>query len=87
MPKRGTGFILLIDGLPYRAFVPLALILLLAPFKPMPHVVEKLRLFINGDLTRPPDVFDLLFHLLPTLLVALKSFVTFAIRHRLGGWS
>jgi len=46
--------------------------LLLAPFRPMPHVVEKLSMLKNGTLNRPIDIFDLFFHLAPTILLGLK---------------
>jgi hypothetical protein len=38
----------------------------------MPHVVEKLIMLKNGNLTRPIDIFDLFFHLIPTVFVILK---------------
>jgi hypothetical protein len=44
----------------------------LAPFTPEPHLVEKLRMLFQGTLTRPLDVFDLLFHVAPILLLALR---------------
>lgn len=72
MPEFGAGFFKLIDWMPFSLLLPLALILLLAPFKPMPHVWEKLLLLKDGILIRPLDVFDLVFHLLPTILVAIK---------------
>jgi hypothetical protein len=39
--------------------------MLLAPFRPMPHVVEKLLMLKNGVLTRPIDIFDLFYHTIP----------------------
>ena len=51
-----------------------AALMLLAPVRPMPHVVEKLIMLSNGALTRPVDIFDLFYHLLPTLLLALKVY-------------
>jgi hypothetical protein len=50
--------------------------MLLAPFSPMPHVVEKLIMLKNGKLTRAVDIFDLCFHLAPTVLLAIKFFRT-----------
>jgi len=44
----------------------------LAPFLPEPHVVEKIRLLASGELTRPIDVFDLLMHGIPWLLLGIK---------------
>ncbi len=62
----------LLDAMPYLPLILLAVFLLLAPFRPMPHVVEKLIMLKNGTLTRPLDIFDLLFHLAPTILLLLK---------------
>jgi hypothetical protein len=52
--------------------VPLAVFLLIAPVRPMPHVVEKLIMLKNSALQRPIDIFDLVFHLAPTVLLLLK---------------
>lgn len=51
--------------------IPAAL-LGLAPFVPEPHLVEKLRMLSQGTLHRPIDIFDLLLHAAPSLLVVLK---------------
>jgi hypothetical protein len=40
----------------------------------MPHVLEKLIMLKNGTLTKPIDIFDLFFHLAPTLILLLKIF-------------
>ena len=72
MPKPRSRFAKLVDWLPFSVLLPLALILLMVPLKPMPHAWEKLLMLMNGDLTRALDIFDLLFHLLPSLLVAIK---------------
>ncbi len=56
----------------YRILVPLALILGFAPFFPEPHIVEKLRMLVNGKLTRPLDIFDLVWHAWPFALLAIK---------------
>ncbi|MBS0125321.1 RND transporter [Thetidibacter halocola] len=44
----------------------------LAPFTPEPHVWEKLKMLAAGDLIRPIDIFDLLMHGAPWLLLAAK---------------
>jgi len=62
----------LLDQIPYLPLILLAVFMLLAPFRPMPHVVEKLIMLKNGALTRPLDIFDLFFHLAPSLLLLLK---------------
>jgi hypothetical protein len=66
----------LIDRIPYTFLILLAVFMLLAPFRPMPHVVEKLIMLKNGTLNRPIDIFDLFYHLIPTLLLALKLYRT-----------
>ncbi|HHE74132.1 MAG TPA: hypothetical protein ENL37_03480, partial [Desulfobacteraceae bacterium] len=58
-----------LDKISYRVIIPLAVLMLLAPFRPMPHVLEKLNMLLNGTLSRPVDIFDLFFHLAPALLV------------------
>jgi hypothetical protein len=69
-----------LDGIPYPLLIAVALFLLVAPIRPMPHVVEKLIMLKNGTLTRPIDIFDLVFHLLPMLLLALKLYRTLSSR-------
>ncbi|MCL7466402.1 RND transporter [Phaeovulum sp. NW3] len=49
-----------------------ALTLGLAPFTPEPHVWQKLKMLAAGALTRPIDIFDLLMHGLPWLLLGAK---------------
>ena len=61
-----------LDKIPYSILIIAAIFLLLAPFRPMPHVVEKLIMLKNGTLNRPIDIFDLFFHLAPTILLGLK---------------
>ncbi len=61
-----------IERIPYTPLVILAVIMLLAPFLPMPHVLEKLLMLKEGRLSRPIDIFDLLFHLAPTMLLIFK---------------
>lgn len=66
-----------LDKIPYSILIIAAIFLLLAPFRPMPHVVEKFIMLKNGTLTRPIDIFDLFYHLIPTILLALKIFRNF----------
>jgi len=44
----------------------------LAPFTSEPHLLEKLRMLVDGKLTRPLDVFDLFWHSWPVLLIVLR---------------
>jgi hypothetical protein len=38
----------------------------------MPHLAEKLIMLANGRLMRPLDIFDLVFHACPIVLLILK---------------
>jgi hypothetical protein len=49
-----------------------ALFLGLAPFYPEPHLLEKLKMLAAGTLSRPIDIFDLLMHGTPLVLLLLK---------------
>ena len=62
----------LFAAIPWMFLLPAAVVLGLAPFRPEPHLVEKLRMLVNGQLIRPIDIFDLLMHGTPLLLVAGK---------------
>jgi hypothetical protein len=62
----------LIDSVPLSLLVVVCLTLGLAPFFPEPHVVEKIRLLFSGELTRAIDIFDLLMHGIPWLLLGVK---------------
>ena len=72
--ERRTLFrmIALLDSLGYRFLVPLALLLGLAPFRPEPHLVEKIRMLVQGTLSRPIDIFDLVLHAAPIVLLLVK---------------
>jgi hypothetical protein len=61
-----------IDKIPYAVLIPFAILMLLAPFYPVPHVVEKILMLKNGMLKKPIDIFDLFFHLIPAVLLLLK---------------
>ena len=68
----------LLDRIPYALLILLAVFMLLAPFRPMPHVLEKLIMLKNGALKSPVDIFDLFYHHLPTILLALKIYRTYS---------
>lgn len=49
----------------------------LAPFMPEPHIVEKLTMLFNGELSKPIDIFDFFLHGTPWILLLLKISTTF----------
>ena len=61
-----------LDRIPYSLLIGATVFMLGAPFLPEPHLAEKARLLAEGRLTRPIDIFDVLWHLLPCLLLGLK---------------
>ncbi len=61
-----------LDSIPLSLLIIAAVILGGAPFIPEPHIVEKIRMLANGTLSRPIDIFDLVYHGLPLLLLVLK---------------
>ena len=61
-----------IESIPLPFFIVLSLFLGLAPFFPEPHLVEKIRMLVNGELIKPLDMFDLLLHGTPWVLLLVK---------------
>ena len=66
-----------IDKIPYLLLLFFALFMLLAPFRPMPHAAEKILMLRDGTLTRPIDIFDLFYHVIPTGLLLLRIYRDF----------
>ncbi|MES2816129.1 MAG: RND transporter [Pseudomonadota bacterium] len=61
-----------LDRIPLSILMIAALTLGLAPFVPEPHIWEKLKLLVAGDLVKSVDIFDLLMHATPFVLLAAK---------------
>lgn len=61
-----------LDRIPLPLLTALALWLAVAPIVPEPHLVEKWRLLLQGNLVKPIDIFDLLLHTVPLVLLALR---------------
>ena len=61
-----------LDKIPLAMLLAVAVFLALAPFSPEPHLWEKLKMLFEGTLVRPIDIFDLLMHGAPLVLLALK---------------
>lgn len=62
----------LLDQIPLNILILAALTLGLAPFLPEPHIWEKLKLLAAGNLVKPLDIFDLILHAIPFVLLAAK---------------
>ena len=61
-----------LDKLPITWLALIAGWLAVAPLFPEPHLVEKIRMLVQGSLVRAVDVFDLLMHSVPLLLLILR---------------
>ena len=61
-----------IDRIPLLPLAVAAIIMALAPFSPEPHLLEKSRMLIHGELVKPIDIFDLFWHSFLLLLLALR---------------
>ena len=62
----------LFDKVSWEIALIAALTLGLAPFFPEPHIWEKLKMLAGGTLHRPIDIFDLVLHGAPWLLLLAK---------------
>ena len=61
-----------LDRIPLVVLLLVAVPLGLAPLAPEPHLWEKLKLLATGTLVRPIDVFDLLLHGVPVVVLLVK---------------
>ena len=61
-----------IDRIPILPLAIAAVFMALAPFAPEPHLVEKTRMLMNGELSRGIDIFDLFWHSFLIVLLAIR---------------
>ncbi|MBL1276651.1 MAG: hypothetical protein COB30_011230 [Ectothiorhodospiraceae bacterium] len=61
-----------LEKIPLIPLLLAAIFMGLAPFRPEPHLWEKLTMLFSGSLTQPLDMFDLLQHSALLILVAIK---------------
>ncbi|OJY27233.1 MAG: RND transporter [Rhodobacterales bacterium 65-51] len=62
----------LLDQMPLNLLILAALTLGLAPFVPEPHLWQKLKMLTSGTLAKPINIFDLLLHAAPFILLGAK---------------
>lgn len=70
--KRGKTLLKILHQIPIMMLVAAAIFMSLAPFVPEPHLLEKSRMLINGELTKGIDIFDLFWHSLFIVLLAVR---------------
>lgn len=66
----------LLAKIPLIPLLMLTVLLGLAPFSPEPHLWQKLKMLADGTLVQPVDIFDLLMHAAPGIVLLLKLLLT-----------
>jgi len=65
-----------IDGIPLQMLIVMTIFLGSAPYLPFmlepPHLLTKLNMLVSGELVRPIDIFDLLMHGTPAILLIIR---------------
>ena len=61
-----------LDNVPLILLLVVALFLGLAPFGAEPHLVEKIKMLFDGSLAKPIDIFDLVMHATPSVLLIVR---------------
>lgn len=64
--------LLRLERVPYDILIIASLALGLAPFSPEPHLWQKIKMLASGELVRPLDIFDLVMHATPAILLLIK---------------
>jgi len=72
----------LFDRMNLPILIVVCLTLGLAPFMPEPHLWEKLKMLTSGELTKPVDIFDLLLHGTPWILLIIKLALLATIKRK-----
>ena len=61
-----------IDRLPLMPLLVVAVFFAIVPLTATPHLAEKIGMLLDGDLTRPIDIFDLFMHATPSALLIVR---------------
>ena len=62
-----------IDSLPWPSLLLGGIFIALLPFKPEPHLWEKLQMLMALELSKPIDIFDLFMHGSGLILIVIKG--------------
>ena len=69
-----------LDSLAWPMLLIVGVFLAISPIQPEPHLIEKLRMLSQGTLVKPLDIFDLLWHTAPIILIVVKAFRQFILQ-------
>lgn len=68
-----------LDRIPLALLAFIAVLMAVLPFGATPHLLEKLRMLADGTLQRPLDIFDLLMHGTPAVLLMIRLYRQFVM--------
>ncbi len=66
-----------LDNFSFPVLIILAVLLGSAPLGSQPHLIEKINMLMAGTLVQPLDIFDLLMHSAPFVLLFIKTLMYF----------
>ena len=69
-----------LDNFSFPVLIILTIFLGTAPLGGQPHLLEKINMLMAGSLVKPLDIFDLLMHATPIILLALKTIRYFKLK-------
>jgi hypothetical protein len=61
-----------IDRIPLGPLVIITLVMAFAPFSPEPHLLEKSRMLVQGELSKAIDIFDLFWHSFLIVILVIR---------------
>ncbi len=65
-----------IDGIPLQMLIVMTIFLGSAPYLPFmtepPHLFAKFNMLLSGELSKPIDIFDLVMHSTPAILLTIR---------------
>ncbi len=72
----------ILDKIPYPIIIAIAIFMSLAPLTGEPHLIEKWRMLAAFTLTKPIDIFDIIIHTAPIVIVLLKIVRTMRLNNK-----
>lgn len=69
-----------LDSISLPMLAAIAALFAIMPIQPEPHLWEKLQMLAAGTLARPIDIFDLLMHGTPLLLLLVRLYRQFILK-------
>ncbi len=70
----------ILDKIPYPLVIIAAIFMSLAPLTGEPHLLEKIKMLLDLTLSKPIDIFDLVLHSTPNIILILKVIRTISIK-------